>query len=211
MGLDAYFYRKPKQTKVIEPITSDMLVDAFHSERLKDALTVLQKWADANDYTLEQALYQAIDNFNNDKCDGGWDSKDEVLYFRKFHYLLDYFEYGDDEYSKDMTVTKEQCEELYARAEKCLRDVDKYLAKQNGCSATHDCESGVLLNYTVLGDMKETKLIHKHINEITNKAFPCSGCNDSYIDHISRLFTGMRNILQNTDWETEEIVFNADW
>lgn len=72
MGLDAYFYRKPKQTKVLEPITSDMLVDAFQSERLKNALTELQKWADANDYTLEQALYQAIDDFNESKSDGGW-------------------------------------------------------------------------------------------------------------------------------------------
>lgn len=211
MGLDAYFYRKPKQTKVLEPITSDMLVDVFQSEHLKKALTELQKWADANDYTLEQALYQAIDDFNDYRCDGGWDNKSEVLYFRKFHYLLDYFEYGDDEYSKDMTITKEQCEELCERAAKCLRDVDKYLAKQNGCAATHDCESGVLLNYAVLGDMKATKRIHERINEITNEAFPCSGWDDSCLDHVARLFTGMRDILQNTDWETEDIVFNADW
>ena len=53
--------------------------------------------------------------------------------------------------------------------------------------------------------------MREEAEKILKKAFPCNGWNDSYIDHISRLFTGMRNILQNTDWETEDIVFNADW
>ena len=209
MGLDAYFYKKPKVVKQPEPVTAEMLSEAFESQRLKDALTKLQQWATENDYTFEQALYQAVDHFN-DARDGYDTYRCEVLYFRKFHYLLGFFHYGDEEYGKDIVVTREQCEELLKRAEKCLIKVDKYLKKQNCASGEYDYESGVLLSFTLNGDLKTESRICEHVNKLTNEAFPCA-CEDSYIDHISRLFVGMRDIVNDTDWDNYDIVFNADW
>lgn len=207
MGLDAYFYKRPKVIGQSSIVTAEMLSDAFESQRLKDALMKLQRWATDNDYTFERALYQAVDHFN-EYCNY---SRCEVLYFRKFHYLLDFFDYGDEEYGEDIVVTREQCEELLKRAEKCLRDVDIYLKQCDGILPDYDDESGVLIDYTVNTNKEAENLIHSHVNKLTNLAFPCTYCDDSYLHHISRLFTGMLDILNSTDWETYDIVFNADW
>lgn len=211
MGLNAYFYKKPKVVEQSEQVTAEILSEAFESKRLKDALTKLQRWATENNHTFEQALYQAVDHFNG-RCNGWYDdSRCEVLYFRRFHYLLSFFNYGDEISGKDIVVTREQCEELLKRAEKCLRDVDRYLKKREGVLPKHDSESGVLLNYTLNTDLKTEKRISSHVNKLTNLAFPCTSWEDSYIDHILRLFVGMRDILNDTDWDNYDIVFNADW
>lgn len=211
MGLDAYFYIKPKVEETPKPVSLDLLKSVFsESERLRHALTELYEFTENKEcFSFESALCEAIESFTQSHI-GSESLCNEILYFRKFHYLLSYFNYGDDEYGKDMEITKEQCEELLNQAKCCLKAVDKYVSKQP-CSVSRD-DDGVLLNYFVTTQNNKIKTrIDVHVNNIANKWFPCNVWNDSYIDHVSRLFTGMKSILKTVDWGTESLVFNADW
>lgn len=207
MGLDAYFYVKPRVVSS-EPIKPDLLTSALKDAGVLYELGRLKVWAEKNDCTFEYALFKALSQFNA-SCDATEACGSEALYFRKFHFLLEFFGYDEDYYSKDMVITRAKLEELFDRAKKCLNDVEKYLKKQKGCVLGYD-DFGVLISYTVTADVKTRHRIHGKINQITNKAFPCR-CSDSHFDHVSKLLTGIRSILRDIDWDTECVVFKANW
>lgn len=122
MGLDAYFYRRTKVTDS-DIVTDDTLLNALHaSDELKAKLNHLSAYAKLNNKFLFECLTEAISDYLRHNGEG-YDN--EILYFRKFHYLLDYFGYSDDWYAKDMTLTKEQCIELMDKAKACLEECDK--------------------------------------------------------------------------------------
>lgn len=207
MGLDAYFYVKPRVVS-FEPIKPDLLTGALNDAGVMYELGRLKVWAENNECTFALALFKALSQFNA-SCDDTEAFDSEALYFRKFHFLLEFFGYDDAYYAKDIVITRAQCEELFDRAKKCLNDVEKYLKKQKNCVLGYD-DFGVLISYTVTAYEKTRTRIHGKVNQITNKAFPCR-CSDSYFDHVSKLLTGMRSILRDIDWDTECVVFNADW
>lgn len=208
MGLDAYFYIKPRFPKASETVTPELLTETLKSAGVRYELERLKVWAEKNEVEFEHALCNALSQFNA-SCDATETFGSEALYFRKFHFLLEFFGYDDDYYAKDMVITRAKCEELLDRAKKCLNDVEKYLKKQKSCVLGYD-DFGVLISYTVTADEKTKNRIHGRVNQITNKAFPCR-CSDSYFDHVSELLTGIRSILRDIDWDTECVVFNADW
>ena len=207
MGLDAYFYVKPRVVSS-EPFKPNVFTCALKDAGVMYELGRLKVWAENNDCTFELALFKALSQFNA-SCDSTDTLGSEALYFRKFHFLLEFFGYDDDYYAKDMVITRAKCEELLDRAKKCLNDVEKYLKKQKSCVLGYD-DFGVLISYTVTADEKTKNRIHESVNQITNKAFPCK-CSDSYFDHVSKLLSGIRSILRDIDWDTECVVFNADW
>ena len=189
MGLDAYIYRKVKHDEPAS-LTAEAWHDIFSNagDHLKDLFKRMSAYADKWNYSFCGVLTTAMQEFldRNESTDG-----DEIVYFRKFHFLNDFFNYTDENYAKDMLVTKEQCIELLDRAKACLdecNDVPVTLAFND---------------YNKYG-YEDAR------NDVCNKHFP-SGWDDSYYEKVRDLYKAMTNIINNTDWDNEYIVYNADW
>lgn len=207
MGLDAYFYRHTKATEN-DVVTEDLILNAFRaSDELKVKLNKLNAYAKLNNKFLSECLTEAISDYLYHNGEG---HDNEILYFRKFHYLLDYFCYGDDWYAKDMVVTKEQCTELMNKAKACLEECDK-VYKDRGryvtSYLTHEVLSATRNYERSFDNEDDTGTI---INEICNRHFP-STLKDATYDKVGHLYQGMRYILSETDWDKQTIIFNADW
>lgn len=207
MGLDAYFYKHVKVTQN-DIITYDNLINVFNNnDKLKEKFNRLNAYANSNNLLLADCLYNAINNYLNNNEYGYCN---ELLYFRKFHYLLDYFKYDDDWYAKDMPVTKEQCIELRDKAKVCLEECEK-VYKEHNCYVKSYLTDSMLAdtrNYErSFNDEDDTGII---INEICNKHFP-SDWKDAIYDKVGHLYQGMNSIVNSIDWEHEELIFNADW
>jgi hypothetical protein len=207
MGLDAYFYR---HTKVLESdiVSDEAILNAYNiSDSLKLKLNHLNAYARSKDKYLFECLKDAISEYLNNHGEG---YNDEILYFRKFHYLLDYFNYDDDWYANDMAVTREQCEDLRDRSKMCLEECVR-MYEYNGCNMYEDYLNNDSLmqtrNYSAYTEPTELTSI---ITDICNKHFP-NKWNDSYYDKVGHLYRGMCSILRETDWDRQEIIFNADW
>lgn len=179
MGLDAYFYRKIKRIESAN-VTSEEWTDVFaHAgNNMKNLLIRMKAYGELWNYSLNQVLTTAMQEFL-DRNEGS--DSDEIVYFRKFHFLNDYFNYTDENYAKDMIITKEQCQYLYDKAKACLDACNKI---------TMDFENK---SY-----------------EICNKFF-LSEYKDASYEKVKSLFRAMNEILNNTDWDIEYIVYNADW
>ena len=207
MGLDAYFYRRTKVTEN-DIVTDDLLLNAFHSsDKLKAKLNRLGAYAKVHDKFLYECLDEAINDYLNNYGEG---YSNEILYFRKFHYLLNYFDYDDEWYSADMPITKEQCIDLRDKAKACLEECDK-VYKDRGRYVTSYLTHEVLSatrNYERSFDYEDdTGTI---INEICNRHFP-SDWKDATYDKVGHLYQGMCSILAETDWDKQTVIFNADW
>lgn len=189
MGLDAYIYRKIKHNEP-DVMTADAWASIFAnaSDCLKELFARMSRYADMWNYSFSEVLTTAMREFL-DKNEG-YDT-DEVVYFRKFHFLNDYFNYTDENYAKDMLVTKEQCIDLRDRAKACL----------------DECNS---VPVTLAFNEYDKYGYEDARNDVCNKHFP-SEYNDAYYEKVRDLYKAMVDIINNTDWDIEYIVYNADW
>lgn len=189
MGLDAYFYRRLKRKKESSVPSSaewaSILANA--SDITKELLTRMSAYADMYNYSLSEVLNTAMKEFlyRYESYD------DEIVYFRKFHFLNDYFNYTDENYAKDMLVTKDQCIELRDRAKACLDE----------CNSVPATLAFNAYNKHSYEDVR---------NDVCNKHFQ-SEWGDSYYEKVRDLYKSMTDIINNTDWDIECIVYNADW
>lgn len=94
MGLDSYFRIARASEEDI-----DNAVSRIH--RFCPKLT--EKLASLEDYEVREIVREYL------MAEPHWR---EIAYFRKWHCLNQFFEYGDDEYDTDMPVSKEQIERL---------------------------------------------------------------------------------------------------
>lgn len=179
MGLDAYFYRKIKHDEPVG-MTAEAWQNVFANadDDMKDLFERMKNYADTCDYSFAYVIKNAMKEFlNKNEC---YDT-DEIVYFRKFHFLNDYFNYTDENYAKDMIVTEEQCRYLYEKADACLKACNK-----------------VTLGFS------------EKVNDICNKFFLCD-YKDATYEKVQALHKAMKDIIENTDWGNEYIVYNADW
>lgn len=210
MGLDSYFYRHTKVKECDDVLAADM-VDIFNSnKKLQKLLMKLKAHCRHKDVPMSDALADSVKDYLNRNGEG---YDDEILYFRKLHFLNDYFNYDDSWYAKDMTITKEQCIDLRDRAKRCLDECEEVYKKS-------DLYTRVYRVYRVDEPLRSTRNyersfdddtdIGKAVNEICKKHFP-SKYSDSCYDKIGHLYQGMNSIIEGTDWENESIIYNADW
>lgn len=207
MGLDAYFYRRTKVTEN-DIVTDNLLLNAFNSsDELKAKLNRLSAYAKAHGKFLYECLDEAINDYLNNYGEG---YSNEILYFRKFHYLLNYFDYDDEWYSRDMPITKEQCIDLRDKAKACLEECEKVYKE-------HQCYVKSYLTDKPLNDTRNYERSFSdafytgyEINEICNRHFP-SAWKDAMYDKVGHLYQGMNTILNETDWDKQTVIFNADW
>lgn len=207
MGLDVYFYRRTKATEN-DVVTDDLLLNVRHSgDKLKAKLNRLNAYAKVHGKSLYECLDEAINDYLNNYCEGYCN---ELLYFRKFHYLLDYFKYDDDWYATDMPITKEHCTELRDKAKACLEECEKFYKERKVYVKSYLTDSMLhdVCNHERSFD--DSKYVGCTVDEICNKHFPNSWRDTTY-DKVGHLYCGMCSILRETDWDRQEIIFNADW
>lgn len=208
MGLDAYFYRHTKVTES-DVVTDDLFINAFQaSDELKVKLNKLSAYAKAHNKFLYECLSEAITAYLGSNGEG---YNNEILYFRKFHFLLDYFDYDDEWYAKDMTITKAQCAELRDKAKVCLEECEKFYKEHEIYVRSYLTDSMLADTRNYERSFDDSEYIGNTVNEICYKHFPCSWKDTAMYDKVGHLYTGMNSILEETDWDKQTIIFNADW
>lgn len=213
MGLDVYFYRKPKPVEIKSgrEILEDTKTSA-NTEWIAE-LERLKQFADTQGETVENLLVRAIQSFliSHD------DTKEEVGYFRKFWWIIRYFGYTEDDYAQDRSVTKDQLEELHTLSKKTLMMVEKMFT-----------DKGLIiedspLNYSSFSDSsrygKQPKLSFTNSvftedmeEEADTVCYSVFETEDSMLYHkVVDLYLSTTEILNSTDWDKQQIVLNADW
>lgn len=200
MGLDIYFYRR--QSDIPKKGNLESIVSSFNnSERMQKALEKLGNYL-PNQMTLDECLDLAIQQYIDDV-----NTKTEVGYFRKFYYLLDYFNYTSNDYAQDKIITEEAISALRDVAKKTLMMVEKdltdngWIIQQSPLSS--DVDEVVLKNGIFTQEMEErADLICEKVFD-DHSSFLYQKCIELY-----KYFT---KILAETDFQKQEIVMNADW
>ena len=129
MGLDVHFYNR-KKIKPENKVDDSSLINEVSS--LSSDLEVLKVFKKLKEYSLlsevplSECLIKAINQFLDHDYGFYADQFNEVAYFRKFWWVLHFFNYTDDYYAEDKPVTKEQLEEAKNIAEKTIKMVIKH-------------------------------------------------------------------------------------
>jgi len=186
MGLDAYFYKVKKDDNT--PVIDDFFKCISCDDELHDLFVKLNKLAIKNDYSFADLLKRAISDYINRN---DYDDKDELMRFRNFHFLNDFFCYDDTWYAKDMPITKDQCITLRDMAKKCIDECDyKFYKLSCKCDVCYECDE---------------------IDELCKEHFHTDYKDYNLYNKIKTLYIGMCHLIDETDWDNETIVYNADW
>lgn len=220
MGLDVHFYNR-KKSKFKQELNKQDVINEFISSssntELQQSLMRLKEHTLLSEEPFNDCLIKAINQFierysiyyDNDSC--------EVAYFRKFWWVLDFFGYSDSDYANDKPVTKEQLEEAKNLAEKTIKMVMKHFndkgyeiehspLEYNGNTARW---GGKEPDYLTFKNGILTEELEQEADEICDAVFDCD-C--SFLFHkICELYCQFTKILNETDWDNEQIVLNADW
>lgn len=181
MGLDAFFYRRTKRKEISDFDVFKWMSD-FDSE-LNGLLVDLNYVANKKNISLNAALKEAITNYITESNDN------EILYFRKFHFLNHFLNYDFSWYDKDMEISKDKCIELRDLAKKCLDACETYKKKNPSDASEYFYD----------------KICEDNLPD--GSAF-----NDwSLYTKIQDLYNGMNDIIESTDWNNQIIVYNANW
>lgn len=220
MGLDVHFYNRKKVKFEQELDKQDVLnefISSSSNTELQQSLMRLKEYTLLSEEPLDECLVKAINQFverystyyDKDPC--------EVAYFRKFWWVLDFFGYSNSDYANDKPVTKEQIEEARILAEKSIKMVLKHFTDE-GYEIEHspleyngDTQrwGGVKPEYLTFKNAVLTDGLESEADSICEAIF---NCEDSYLfSKVCELYTQFSKILNETDWNNEHIVLNADW
>lgn len=191
MGLDVYFYCK----KINQHIDEDWNITKEDITELNDLLKELKIYSLNNELKFSDCLKNAIKDYlyhNNS------DEMNEVMYFRKFWFILEYFNYTDEDYGTNKLITKEQLENLKSYLEKVLNNVETNYTENYPKLISSNDSSKDLVNKVF--EMKD-ELCAKELNSSDYGVF----------DKTQRLYKGVCSLLQNTDFDSEQVFLNADW
>ena len=206
MGLDSYFYRYSK-LKESDRVSDSEWSNLFNNNDLQDIIAKLNTISKEREVSLGETLKDILKGYLDNNAGEGHCS--DILYFRKFHFLNDYFNYTDEWYGKDKIVTKEQCIELRDTAKKCLDEIDEFCSENNIIICNYD----YTVNKYLIKYNSDDYKFESFVDDIIYKHFPVNYKCDN-IDLYSKvlnLYRGMNNIISETNWENEDIVYNADW
>ena len=206
MGLDSYFYRYSK-LKESDRVSDSEWSNLFNNNDLQDIIAKLNTISKEREVSLGETLKDILKGYLDNNAGEGHCS--DILYFRKFHFLNDYFNYTDEWYGKDKIVTKEQCIELRDTAKKCLDEIDEFCSENNIIICNYD----YTVNKYLIKYNSDDYKFESFVDDIIYKHFPVNYKCDN-IDLYSKvlnLYRGMNNIISETKWENEDIVYNADW
>ena len=215
MGLDAYFYKKPKQTQEtpIEDIVK--IISSTANEDLKTQLKKLKYLCNKKEKDFESTLARAIEHYIDHEDDN---SGTELGYFRKFWWLNDeFFHYSDANYAQDMLVTKEQIQELNTLSKKILMMVEKHFTDKGliieksplNFNGTTVRWGGSKAEYLTFTNSLFTQNMENEADTICEDALQSS---DAFLFYkVSDLYIYTKSILTETNFDTEQIIYTANW
>lgn len=220
MGLDVHFYNRVK--KYEKPnITDEDILKEFDKvnieEPLLHALKQLKQYTDEEDCSFQTTLYDIISVYLNNYILDSYNDVNEVAYFRKFWWTLDFFGYSDEDYGKDKPITKEKLEEAKSLAEKTIKMVIKHFTDKGfevehsplGYTGKTARWGGINPEYLTFKNGVLTDEMEEEADSICSSVFDCE---DSYLfTKICELYVQFTEILRDTDFENEVIVMSADW
>lgn len=158
------------------------LDNIFNTDRMKSNLTKLNSIASSKGITLDCLLNNILENYINNYNESSCVAEE---YISNFHFLNDFFDYTDDDYGKDKLITKKMCESFITKAEKYF-------------SANRD-------HYN-----DSNKFLTDDNHPIINCFFP-SEYKDSSYDKVVRVYKCLKRFLDKIDWNTQKIVYHAEW
>ena len=185
MGLDVYFYR---EKNVKEKVSAEWDVSSEFTPEIKELFKQLKEYSIKNEESFTECLSEAIKDFLYNHTSY---SRNEILYFRKFWFILKYFNYTDDNYGTDMIITKSQLENLKTYLEDVLQKVD-----------------------SAYNNLPRTKKYNAEICDARLEEVCCKELDSSdsgVYEKTKKLYSGVCSMLNNTDFDNEYIVLNADW
>lgn len=223
MGLDVYFYRKPLY-KTVTKSAFDVLssINYTDNEKLVASLRQLNEYCLANWLEFEDTLANAVNAYILNHAENGkYSSSDEngenVAYFRKFWWLLERFNYSDENYGKDMQISKEDLEDIVEYARKIILTVEKHFNDNgwvieksptlNKCNVYYYDFS--LDNYF---SFKNGIVTEKLMDEADDICSEILDSNDSFLFRkVCYMYMQFSYILESTDWDKEALYMCADW
>ena len=171
----------------MRPIATDCnltsLDNIFNTDKMKFNLNKLNSIASSKGITLDCLLNNIIESYISNYNDTSYVDEE---YISNFHFLNDFFDYTDDDYGKDKTITKKMCASFITKAEKYFSAIRDYYNNSN----------------KFLTDDNQRPII--------NCFFP-SEYKDSSHDKVVRVYKCLKRFLDKIDCDTQKIVYSAEW
>lgn len=219
MGLDVYFYRKPIDNH-IEKRFSDVMFDLFNSsnDSLKNMIEELYSYTTDNHIPFESCLTEIIRSFLlRVSYPSSLEDGEEVAYFRKFWWVVNYFDYRDEDYSKDVEATKSQIEELVSISKKIIlmvekNFIDKGFEVEHSPLEYHGSTSRWSGDRSTYLTFKNSLFTDEMIDEADQICASALNSEDAFLFYkVCDMFIEFSKILETTDWSKQKIYIKADW
>lgn len=220
MGLDVYFIRKPKHRHTSKPF-SDITAELQNStsKDLKTAIEDLYYYTTENHLNFENCLIGIITNYlyRNSRLYYTYKDGDEVAYFRELWWIVNHFNYSDEDYGKDVEIAKAQIEDLVTVSKKLILTVEKHFTdkgleiEQSPINYSGDTIrwGGDRSDYLVFKNSLFTDKMIEEAGSICSKAL---GVLDDFLFYkVCEIYIQFSRILNDTDFTKEAIFMNADW
>lgn len=219
MGLDVYFHRKPID-KHIEKQFSDVVSELSSSsnESLNTAIEELYSYTVDNHISFEDCLADIIESYLiRNSYPSSLGDGEEVAYFRKLWWIVSYFGYKDEDYGKDVEVTKSQLEDLVSMSKKIILMVEKNFTDKGfeiehspleyqGNTARWGGDRSAYLTF------KNSLFTDEMMDEADDICASALGSEDSFLFYkVCEMFIEFSRILETTDWDKQKIYIAADW
>lgn len=220
MGLDVYFIRKPIHRHATKSFTD--IAANLHASTNKDLTTAIEDlhyYTDENHIDFEACLADIIMTYlrhNSNAYRSNVDGE-EVAYFRKLWWIVNYFNYRDEDYGKDVEITKSQIEDLVTMSNKLILMVEKHfidkgfeidMSPLNYKGYTIRC-GGDRSNYLTFKNGLVTDSLIDEADEICSEALDS---NDSFLFYkVCEIYIQFSKVLEDTNFDEDKIYMNADW
>lgn len=219
MGLDVYFIRKSIYKRAQD--TSNNVIEKLSCLTNKNLITAIEdlyNHAVTNNLDFEECLSNAIIEYLKDNSNTYNEYEgNEVAYFRNLWWILNHFNYGDENYGKDVEITKSQVEELVSMSKKLILMVEEHFTDKGieidnspldykGNTARF---GGDRLKYLTFKNAVFTDVLVCEADGICSDAL---NSKDPYLFYkVCEIYIQFKEILETTDWDNQKIYLNADW
>lgn len=222
MGLDVYFLRKPVNKRIVK--SSEDIISGLHcvcqnNKELSTAIEDLYTYTSDNKIDFNDCLKDIIESFLSRNSTSYNSEKDgeEIAYFRKLWWIMDHFNYRDDDYGKDVEITKSQIEYLVTMSKKLILMVIKHFTDKGFEieSSPIDYEGDTIRwggNRSDYLTFKNAILTDSMVEEADAICSEALHSDDNFLFYkICEMYIQFSRALNTTDFEKEKIYMNADW
>lgn len=220
MGLDVHFYNR-KKIKPENQINNESLIkettNLTTNTEILNSLKKLKEYSLLSETPLAECLIKAINLFLEHNYGFYENNYNEVAYFRKFWWAIDFFNYTDADYGKDKPITKEKLQEAINLAEKTIKMVIKHFTDKGFKIENSPLDykgktarwGSTQPQYLTFKNGILTEELEEEADNICSEIFDSK---DAFLfTKICELYTQFTEIINTTDFNNEIIVINADW